>query len=419
MRADFFLAWKYFKPKRNAVSVITLISIVGVALGVAVLMVVLAVMTGFSDKMKEKLIDTTSHAQAANAYGRYIPNPKPGIEAVEKLGGQALPVIISPILLQRGNNFIPKQMIALDPAAKEVKNFDIENAIQYGSYSLESGEMIISYLMAREMHVTVGDTILVHSPVKLAGLIKKDASGKFGAVQGAYLPREFRISGIYSFDKYDFDKNILFMNCDDAAELYEMNYGAATNLLIWTEDPYNMTPFVTELRKKLPTYNVASWQEMNARLLGVLAVEKNMQLFLLVFIVLVAAFSITNTLITTVIQKTREIGLLKAIGATSGTILRIFLLQGFFVGSIGTFFGLILGYLFIHFRMSILEVLRVVTGQEIFPREFYVFSELPAHIVPMDLVTIALISIVLCTLGGLIPALRAARLDPAGALRSE
>ncbi|MBQ7404621.1 MAG: ABC transporter permease, partial [Lentisphaeria bacterium] len=410
MRADFFLAWKYFKPKRNAVSVITLISIVGVALGVAVLMVVLAVMTGFSDKMKEKLIDTTSHAQAANAYGRYIPNPKPGIEAVEKLGGQALPVIISPILLQRGNNFIPKQMIALDPAAKEVKNFDIENAIQYGSYSLESGEMIISYLMAREMHVTVGDTILVHSPVKLAGLIKKDASGKFGAVQGAYLPREFRISGIYSFDKYDFDKNILFMNCDDAAELYEMNYGAATNLLIWTEDPYNMTPFVTELRKKLPTYNVASWQEMNARLLGVLAVEKNMQLFLLVFIVLVAAFSITNTLITTVIQKTREIGLLKAIGATSGTILRIFLLQGFFVGSIGTFFGLILGYLFIHFRMSILEVLRVVTGQEIFPREFYVFSELPAHIVPMDLVTIALISIVLCTLGGLIPALRAARL---------
>ena len=419
MRADFFLAWKYFKPKRNAVSVITLISIVGVALGVAVLMVVLAVMTGFSDKMKEKLIDTTSHAQAANAYGRYIPNPKPGIEAVEKLGGQALPVIISPILLQRGNNFIPKQMIALDPAAKEVKNFDIENAIQYGSYSLESGEMIISYLMAREMHVTVGDTILVHSPVKLAGLIKKDASGKFGAVQGAYLPREFRISGIYSFDKYDFDKNILFMNCDDAAELYEMNYGAATNLLIWTKDPYNMTPFVTELRKKLPTYNVASWQEMNARLLGVLAVEKNMQLFLLVFIVLVAAFSITNTLITTVIQKTREIGLLKAIGATSGTILRIFLLQGFFVGSIGTFFGLILGYLFIHFRMSILEVLRVVTGQEIFPREFYVFSELPAHIVPMDLVTIALISIVLCTLGGLIPALRAARLDPAGALRSE
>ena len=209
------------------------------------------------------------------------------------------------------------------------------------------------------------------------------------------------------------------MNCDDAAELYEMNYGAATNLLIWTEDPYNMTPFVTELRKKLPTYNVASWQEMNARLLGVLAVEKNMQLFLLVFIVLVAAFSITNTLITTVIQKTREIGLLKAIGATSGTILRIFLLQGFFVGSIGTFFGLILGYLFIHFRMSILEVLRVVTGQEIFPREFYVFSELPAHSVPMDLVTIALISIVLCTLGGLIPALRAARLDPAGALRSE
>ena len=180
-----------------------------------------------------------------------------------------------------------------------------------------------------------------------------------------------------------------------------------------------MNDFMNKLSNELQTLNVASWQEMNQRLLGVLAVEKNMLMFLLVFIVLVAAFSITNTLITTVIQKTREIGLLKAVGASSGTVMRIFLLQGFFVGLIGTVCGLILGWLFIEFRMQVLEILRIVTGQEIFPKEIYVFTELPAHIVPSDVVVISIIAVVLCTLGGLIPALRAASLDPARALRSE
>ena len=419
MRADLFLAWKYFKPKRNAVSVITLISVIGVALGVAVLMVVLAVMTGFSDKMKEKLIDTTSHAQITPAYGNYIPNPDHAIEAVNRLKGSAVSTIMGPILLQRGNNFIPKQMIAINPADKAMSNFDIKGAIKFGKFSLEADEIIVSYVTARELNLRLGDKLLVHSPVKLSKMVKTTADGKYEAVQGAYLPREFKVTAIFSFDKYDFDKNILFIGIDDAAELYELPYGAATNILVWTTDPYNMNDFMNKLSNELQTLNVASWQEMNQRLLGVLAVEKNMLMFLLVFIVLVAAFSITNTLITTVIQKTREIGLLKAVGASSGTVMRIFLLQGFFVGLIGTVCGLILGWLFIEFRMQVLEILRIVTGQEIFPKEIYVFTELPAHIVPSDVVVISIIAVVLCTLGGLIPALRAASLDPARALRSE
>ena len=419
MRADFFLAWKYFKPKRSAVSVITLISIIGVALGVAVLVVVLAVMTGFSDKMKEKLIDTTSHAQITPCYDNHIPETEHIVEAVKKLDGSAMPTVMGPILLQRGNNFIPKQMIAINPEDSALSNFNVKESIKYGTFSLEANEIIVSYVTAQELKLQIGDTILLHSPVKLSKIVKPKENGQYEAIQGAYLPQEFKVTAIYSFDKYDFDKNVLFIGIDDATELYELPYGAATHMFVWTKDPYNMTEFISKLSSQLPTMNVASWQDMNQRLLGVLAVEKNMQLFLLVFIVLVAAFSITNTLITTVIQKTREIGLLKAIGASSGTIMRIFLLQGFFVGTIGTFFGLILGWLFIRFRMKVLEFLRIVTGQEIFPKEVYVFNELPAHIVPMDLVVISAIAIILCTLGGLIPAIRAAKLDPAGALRSE
>ena len=162
-----------------------------------------------------------------------------------------------------------------------------------------------------------------------------------------------------------------------------------------------------------------SWEDMNKQILGVLAVEKNMMFFLLIFIVLVAAFSITNTLITTVIQKTREIGLLKSMGVTSGAIMRIFVLQGAFVGILGSAFGVLLGWLVITYRMNILDVMRHVTGMEIFPKQLYLFNELPAHIVWSDVALIVVISILLCTCGALIPAFRAAKLDPARALRYE
>ena len=173
------------------------------------------------------------------------------------------------------------------------------------------------------------------------------------------------------------------------------------------------------LSKSHPDVMVYSWKQLNGQLLSVLAVEKNMMFFLLVFIVLVAAFSIANTLITTVIQKTKEVGLLKSMGAGSFSIMRVFIMQGFFVGIIGTAGGVFLGWLVVVFRMNILYAMRAITGQEIFPKELYLFSELPAHIVWGDVALLSVISILLCTCGALVPAIRAANLDPAKALRYE
>ena len=422
MRTELFLAWRYFKPKRNAVSVITLISIIGVGLGVGVLIVVLAVMTGFTDKMKLKLMDTTAHAQIYANGGNFIKQPAEVVKAVKESGGESLPIVNTTVLIQRGDKFVPKQAIGFDPASDPGRiKLNEAGTIKYGDYSLERGQLLVSDVIATEIGLHVGEKVLLHSPTKLAKLLKKGKDGKVEMSDSAqvYLPAEFLVTGVYSFGKYDFDKNFIFMNLEDADELLGIPWGSANCVFAWVPDPFDMKPFLFKLSEKLPNYIPYSWQQLNSKLLGVLAVEKNMMFFLLVFIVLVAAFSITNTLITTVIAKTREIGLLKSMGASSFSVMNVFILQGLFVGLIGTGLGITLGFLVVHYRMAILIGLRMVTGIEIFPKEFYFFSELPADIVPFDVIWISITSVVLCTFGGVIPAFRAARLDPASALRYE
>jgi len=334
---------------------------------------------------------------------------------------------VSPVLTQVNDRFNPKGIIAFNPDDMDVitKRIQIEEKITEGHFPLRKNQIAVSTVIANEFNIGLGDKVLLHSPSKLARLIKKDESGRYAASDDAqyYLPSEFTVSAIFKFGKYDFDKNIMFACLDDADELFGIQWGDATHLYIWTDDPFHMNDFMNKynqyLQKNKPGAVLQSWQEIHQQILGVLSVEKNMMFFLLIFIVLVAAFSITNTLITTVIQKTNEIGLLKSMGAASGSILRIFLLQGLFVGCIGTALGVILGVLVVCFRMNILEFMRQVSGQQIFPEEVYIFDKLPAHIVWGDVAAICVISVILCTAGALIPAFRAAKLDPAKALRYE
>lgn len=448
-RTELFLAWRYFKPKRSAVSVITLLSVIGVALGVGVLIVVLAVMTGFTDHLKNKLLETGAHGQLQKQVitSARHPNGAAGkfseleaavwVNRLKELGAaDAAAVLKSPVLLQVGESFNPKLLIALD-ATKETPYFPLREAVKraadnqqfpkaMGSYSLGPREVLISSVMADEFRLEAGSKIILHTPGRLMSMVKKDENGRYALDENAekYLPAEFTVSGIYSFDKYDFDRNVIFMALEDANDLFGLSWGDATHIFLWTKDPFHMDSFSDAVRQELRqprAFGVLylSWHDMHRQILGVLAVEKNMMFFLLIFIVLVAAFSITNTLITTVIQKTREIGLLKSMGASSGAIMRIFVLQGAFVGVIGSCFGILLGYLVVIYRMKILDLLRLITGAEIFPKQMYLFNELPAHIVWGDVALITIISIALCTCGALIPAIRAAKLDPARALRYE
>ena len=420
IRSKFFLAWRYFKPQRSAVSLITLISLAGVALGVAVLIVVLAVMTGFTDLMKAKLLETTSHIQIYDYYTGHIANPEKVIRTIAGNGIEAVPITTRPVLIQRGDRFIPKQVIGIDQQTAEGR-LNLTKFTNVGKVDLGKNQVMISSTIADQLHATVGSKLLIHSPVRLAKMVNVQKDGKVTASKTShvYLPDEFVVAGIYSFGKYDYDSMIVFINRDDANDLFELPMGSASELYVWVKDPFNVDEDANRIRKDLPMFSVMTWQEINKQLLGVLQVEKNMMFFLLVFIVLVAAFSITNTLITVVTQKTREIGLLKAIGASSPTVMTIFLLQGFFVGVIGACGGALLGITVIYYRNKILALMSQISGRPLFPPEFYYFNELPAHITGSDLALIIGISIILCTLGAVVPAWRAARLTPAEALRYE
>ncbi len=473
---ELFLAWRYFKPKRSAVSVITLISVIGVALGVCVLIVVIAVMTGFTDHLKAKLLETGAHGQLQKGLAKSKEHPdgvmpffteKEAGELIANLkekngAANAAAILKSPVLLQVGQSCEPKVLLALVPPEEEqrvkvlgdaTKSFPLQEAAEKaqeqlrksagasrdpGKFSLKKREVMISTTLAEEFNLKVGDKIVLHSQNRLMGLVKRDERGNIVQNEDAemYMPRDYKVSGLYTFEKYDFDRNVIFMNLEDACELFALgDYSdeildgpetglCSTHIFLWVDDPFHMAQFNQGVRSDLAgKYHnrilYFSWEDMNRQILGVLAVEKNMMFFLLIFIVLVAAFSITNTLITTVVQKTREIGLLKSMGVSSGAIMRIFVLQGAFVGVLGSAFGVLLGWLVITYRMNILEVMRHVTGMEIFPKQLYLFNELPAHIVWSDVALIVVISIVLCTCGALIPAFRAAKLDPARALRYE
>ncbi len=423
MLTELFLAGRYLKPKRNAVSLITLSSIIGVMLGVAVLIVVLAVMSGFTELMKQKLIETQSHFQVRSVFGNYvIENPAPVVAAIKRHGGQAAPVLQSPILLQIKRNLDPRMMVFGINPDDFTNVLPIGKMLLSGKLSLEKNEIVISDDLSKRWNLKVGDKILLHSPQKLTSLVDFKPGGgvELNKKSSAYLPGEFKITGIYSTGKYDFDRSVVFIGLEDAAELLDLPWGSASSVFGWGDDPFHQKPLIDSLKKDLPNYRVSTWEEENSQLLGVLNVEKRMMFFLLIFIVLVAAFSITNTLITSVYQKTREIGILKSLGASDMAVSSIFVLQGFLVGVIGSVAGTGLGVLIIHFRNDIMHAVSKITGQPLFPKEFYYFNELPAKIIPFPDVTLIVVSaIVLCTLGALLPALRAARLDPARALRYE
>ncbi|MEA4863625.1 MAG: ABC transporter permease [Victivallaceae bacterium] len=425
MRVEFFLARRYLRPKRNEVSIITLISIIGVTLGVAVLIVVLAVMTGFADEMRAKLLQTQPHLNLMPKSGYVAENTLPAQRAIAELGGRSSRMIYAPVMVLHSQELSPQ--LAMGVEFDKIRGeMDLDKTMvghlrpEEPKFELEPGEIVIGDETAAGLRLKLGDRVLIQSMKQLANLVTiSDGKMSLKEQSEVTLPAEFRVAGIFHFGKYDVDSRVIIMDLNDAAELFLIPWNSANNVACWLDDPDSADTVADALREKLPEYDVITWKSKNQLMLHALTLEKNMMFFLLFFIVLVAAFSISNNLITTVYQKTREIGMLKAIGASNFQMVKVFLLQGLMVGVIGTGIGTSLGVLVVRFRMQIMKAMASSFGFEIFPKELYFFDALPAKITPGDLASVVVAAILLCTLGGLLPALRAAHLDPARAFRDE
>ena len=414
------LSLRYLRPKRTFVSVISLISVVGVMLGVAVLIIVISVMSGFDRQLREKLLGFNSHLKVLQTQATmHNFEEVMGPVASNKLVKGVAPFVLGKVLLETQNTAGSALVDApwlrgVDP--KFEGNVSVlTNSITTGTFDLSGNGMLIGVEMAKALRLRVGDKVSVYSPRQLQKM-KAQRDKKNAEVTTA---TEFDIRGIFDVGYYEFNAAVIVTSLANAQDMYDLG-DAVHGLLVMLHDPYQVFVVRDQLREQLGLgFTIPIWPDENAGILNALAVEKSVMFYLLFFIMIVAAFGICSALITFVVQKTREIGILKAVGATNGQVMWIFLSQSVIVGVLGVISGFGLGMLAVHYRNEFLRTMNRITGWELFPASIYNFSELPALIVPGDIAIICGGSMVICVLAGVIPAWSAGRLKPVEALRHE
>ena len=233
------------------------------------------------------------------------------------------------------------------------------------------------------------------------------------------LPDDYEVRGIFKTGYYEYDAHVIVTSLGNAQDLFDLG-DSVHGLFVMVNDAYAAPAVKTELQKSLGQgFYASTWMEQNFTMLNALIVEKNVMFYIMFFIVLVAAFGITCTLITFVVLKTRDIGMLKALGASQRQIIWIFLSQSLVVSVLGVLTGTTLGCLGVAYRNEFLNLMNRLTGFELFPASIYGFSELPARVIPSDIAIICGGSLLICLLAALFPARHASKLNPVEALRNE
>jgi len=423
-----FLALRYLKPKRTFLSIITLISVLGVMLGVTVLILVISVMTGFDRELRQKVIDFDAHILVSTEdVLRDWRTLKAKIDNTQGVVATA-PYIQGPVIVEFQNRRLAPLMRGVDPAQEE-KVIPLTKFIKYGKLDLEGDSTVLGVELARKLQINVGDKLTIYSPGNLGQIlnsIKKLESAKgeeekkaVDELRDVILPKELTVAGIFETGHYLHDSEFLLVPIYVGQELYGLG-DALHGVTVKTDNPYSAERVKRAIQQFLePPEYAQTWIDMNRQFFEAVRLERTVMFFLLFFIVVVAAFGIMSTLITVTVQKRREIGIMKALGANIVQIIWVFLGQGTVVGLFGTLTGLGLGMTLIRYRNEFSHWLASTFHIEVFPREVYQFSSIPAEVIPKDVAIICICAFFICSFAALIPAYFAARLDPVKALRYE
>lgn len=421
-----FLALRYLKPKRTFLSLITVISVLGVTLGITVLILVISVMTGFERELEQKVIGfdanvvVTNNALMQDWRGlQRIVDAKPHVVA-------SAPFVMGPVIAEFEHRRLTPKVRGIDPDL-ESKVTDLGKFVIEGDLDLSGDTCVVGSELATALGLNVGDTLTIYSPGNLDALMDElNRMEKDGAkpeelrqLRNMVLPMELTVTGIFRSGRYIYDAEFILVPLHIGQELYALG-DDVHGLSVRCDDPYRAGDVKLAIAAEVgETLNVLTWIDLNRQIFEAIRTERNVMFFLLIFIVIVAAFGIMNTLITTTVQKTREIGILKALGARTGQIIGVFLAQGVVVGIFGTITGLALGMTLVQYRNEFRQWLADTFRIEVFPASIYQFSAIPAEVVPSDVAIICVSAFLICAVAALIPAWFAARLDPVKALRYE
>ena len=417
-----YLALKQLFPSGRNVSFFSILSIAGVSLGVCLLIVVLSVMNGFQKEIRDKIVETTGHLRVEA--GSVIYDYDGIMEALLGLEYRGENVIQAVSPYAYGFVIVQNRKVPVFPAIRGVDIAYEAEIVPFNKFlisgsvdDLDNDSVIISSGLARKIGAHQGDVLELASPL-IIEKIKEDE---------IMLPREVRVAGVFETGWTVIDNNTLFCTLTLMQEFYGLEDGIH-GLTIRLADGYDeevdlITGKVNEMIAQGADFPLGvrafSWLDLNRDFLFVLQLEKSVMFFLLLFVILVSAFAITSTLLITVVRKTREIGLLAAMGAKPIGLVACYTFQGFVLGVGGAVLGIAFALLALANRNEIVGIVANIFNKEEALIRFYKFTHLPAHYQSNDFVWVVLCAITISTLAGLIPAFRASRMKPASALRDE
>ena len=427
MSYELFVSIRHLSAKKSQkfISLNTWISIAGVGLGVMALIVVIAVMSGFSKDLRDKILGTNSHIVVSNMNQSMVENYNDILKKIRSMKGvtAAAPFIMNQVMLINGDRVSGVVARGIDPDSEGVvsdlgKNmisgtvFDLKVKPNHLKKKNRQGKkragIILGKELSRRMGVGVGDIVSMVSPVSRVTPV-------------GLIPRMklFKVVGVFESGMYEYDANLSFILLKSAQKFFSMKNGIS-GIEIRVADIEQAGDIASIIQKELGfPYLVRDWMRMNRNLFSALKLEKIVMFIILILIIFVAAFNIVSTLFMLVMEKAKEIAILKSMGASCTSIIKIYSYQGLVIGLVGTLLGCAAGFVIVPNLNEIVGFIEVVFGIEAFPSDVYYLDSLPSKIQYMDSLLIIIFSVVICLAASLYPAWRASKIDLVDGLRYE